>query len=477
MSASAQVSKTRIPDAPAPNPPVMKAYLSNNPAPAASDSSSASTSPLPTGDISLYSIVDLALRNSKDIRIAEAKQQAARASYSETRDAYIPNFALGSGVGPPSYGFPLGNPTLFNITSNSLLFSFSQHDYIRSTQAATKAATLSLKDAQQQIILNTTLDYIDLTKTLGQIAALNAAAADTGKLLSIMTERLQAGLETNIQMIRTRLTRAQIKLRVIQMEDHADELRQHLSNLTGLDAALIQPSASSIPQLPDLDFPALLKENAKPPAVLAADATADSKMFAAWGAKKQNYRPTVNFGFQYSRFATFTGYSQYYNHFQYNNIEAGIQAVWPLFDPLRRDKATESKAEAVRARRQAEQASIQNDESNLALWHNLRELEAQEQVADLQQQLSQDTLAATVTQMNQGSAAANGAPVTPQQAEQQRIDERTSYVDLEDAQFNVTKVKLNLLSAVGGLADWVKDSAQTTGAASTSESNVRSADE
>ena len=40
------------------------------------------------------------------------------------------------------------------------------------------------------------------------------------------------------------------------------------------------------------------------------------------------------------------------------------------------------------------------------------ELEAQEQVADLQQQLAQDTLTTTITQMNQGGA--NGQPVSPQ---------------------------------------------------------------
>jgi hypothetical protein len=73
-------------------------------------------------------------------------------------------------------------------------------------------------------------------------------------------------------------------------------------------------------------------------------------------------------------------------------------------------------------------------------------------------------LTATVTQMNHGSASANGAPVTPQQAEQQRIDERTSYVDLQDVKFNVTKIKLDLLNAVGGLEDWAKGGAQTTGA-------------
>ncbi len=127
---------------------------------------------------------------------------------------------------------------------------------------------------------------------------------------------------------------------------------------------------------------------------------------------------------------------------------------------MKRSKAEESRAEATRERRQAELTKIQNSESNFALWHSLRELEAQEQVADLQQQLSRALLASMVTQMNQGPGTVNGAPVTPQQADQQRIDERNSYVDLEDAQFNVAKVKLNLLNAVGELESWAKQSSQ-----------------
>ena len=465
-SAGAQVSKAAMPDAPLPSPPPLNASLSATPNALTEDKGAfAVASPVPKGDISLYTVVDLALRNSKAVRVGEAELQHAHGALSETRDAYIPNFALGSGLGY-SYGFPLGTPTIFNVTSTSLLFSFSQRDYIRSARAAEKATTLSLQNTRQQVILDATLSYIDLAKTLGQVVALDQATADSDKLLAVMSDRLRAGLETNLQMTSARLTRAQIQLRAIQMEDHADELRQHLSNLTELDAALIQPEASSIPQLPDLNFPTLLRTSPEPPAVLAAEATADSKLFAAWGDKRQNYRPTVQLASQYALFSTFNNYTKYYNanNFQANNYGVGIQAVLPLFDPVRHDKAAESKAEAARARQRAELDRIQNNEGNLALWHSLRELEAQEQVADLQQQLAEGILAATVTQMNHGSADANGAPITPQQAEQQRIDERTSYVDLQDVKFNVTKIKLDLLNAVGGLEDWAKGGAQTTGA-------------
>jgi len=275
-----------------------------------------------------------------------------------------------------------------------------------------------------------------------------------------MEDRLHAGLESKMNLTQAQLIRAQIQLQKIQLEDHADALRGHLSGLTGLDQNAITPAASSVPALPNLDFQGSLSKENEPPAVQAAFATADAKMYNARGDKRANNRPTVLGAFQYSRFASFNGYQNYYLAFQANNIAMGVQATWPLFDRVKHDRAKESASIAQQDLQQAELAKIQNDEGNLALWHSLRELEAQEQVADLQQELAQDTLASVVTQMNQGSASANGTPILPQEAVRDRIDERTRYVSLRDAQFNVTRVKLDLLSAVGGLEDWAKQSPQ-----------------
>jgi outer membrane protein TolC len=475
LAGHAQRTDKTLPNAPRPTsvfsnsttPP----YLSNTDATLAMARSNASTSDLAeadtstVGDVSLYTVVDLALRNSQVVHIAEADQQRTRAIWMETRDIYIPSFSVGSGLGY-SYGFPLGNPTLFNVQSNFLLFSYSQHDYIRSAHAAVKAATLKLKDVRRQVILDASVDYIELDKTLAEIQALQQAQADTDKLVSVVQDRLSAGLESKMDLTQAKLTRAQIQLQKIQLEDHADELRKHLSGLTGLDPNAITPTASSVPPLPDLDFQGLISKENEAPAVQAAFATADARMYNAWGDKRTENRPIVYGAFQYSYFAGFNGYSQYYNNFVPNNIGIGINATWPIFDRSKHDKAEESMAIAKHDRQQAQLAKIQNDEGNLALWHSLRELEAQEQVADLQQQLAQDTLAATVTQMNQGGT--NGEPVTPQQADQYRVEERTRYIGLQDAQFNVTRVKLNLLSAVGSLEDWAKETAQPQGGSGTS---------
>jgi outer membrane protein TolC len=468
-------------DATVPNAPRPSVILSNtatptylsraDAAPAIGTSNRLTSDSATAGDVSLYTVVDLALRNSHAVHIAEAEQQRTRAIWMETRDIYIPNFSIGSGLGY-SYGFPLGNPTLFNVQSQFLAFSFSQPDYIRSAHAAVKAATLSLTDVRRQVILDASINYIELNKTLAEIHALQQAAEVTDTLVSVVQDRLNAGLESKMNLTQAKLTRAQIQLQMIHLEDHADELRKHISGLTGLDPNTITPAQSSVPPLPDLDYRELMSAKNESPAVQAASATADARMYNAWGDKRAQNRPIVYGAFQYARFAAFNGYDQYYQHFTPNNIGIGINATWPLFDRSKRDRAEESAAIAKHDRQQAVLAKIQNDEGNLALWHSLRELEAQEQVADLKQQLAQDTLTATITEMNQGGV--NGQPVAPQQAEQYRVEERTGFVSFQDAQFNVTRVKLNLLSAVGGLEDWAKQSVQSPNDSATAGSPASS---
>ncbi len=75
--------------------------------------------------ISLSSVVDLAMRNSTQVNSAAANVERATATLAEVKDAYLPNVLLGSSVGY-TYGFPVGQPSVFNVQSGSLLYSFSQ---------------------------------------------------------------------------------------------------------------------------------------------------------------------------------------------------------------------------------------------------------------------------------------------------------------------------------------------------------------
>src|SRR5690348_11218163 len=195
--------------------------------------------------ISLASAVDLALQNSPKIRIAAADVQRAEAGLSETKDAYVPNFVLGSGVGY-TYGFPVGQPSIFNVTSESLLYSFSQPSYVRAAKAALKSAQLTLKDKKDAVAMDCALAYIQLDTDNAELAELARERNAAEKLVDIERQRLTAGVASRMDQTKAEITAAQVDLNRFHIEDDAEAQRQKLAHMTGMPATSFNP-ASSIP--------------------------------------------------------------------------------------------------------------------------------------------------------------------------------------------------------------------------------------
>jgi outer membrane protein TolC len=408
-----------------------------------------------SAQVSLSTVVDLALRNSTQVHIAMANVQHALAGLSETKDAYMPSFLLGSSLGY-SYGFPVGQPSVYNIGSQSMLLSFSQPDYIRAARAALNAAELNLKDGEEQVTLDTALAYLQLDNDLREIAALDEEKDYAEKLVSIEQQRLQAGVDGRMELTRAELTSAQVDQKRLHLEDDANLLRQKLAHLTGLPATNFTPDSKSIPAdptiLPNEDNQNRLAGNA---AIQAAYASAKSKTMLSFGDAKQNYRPQLAFGAEYNRYAKFNNYEEYYLRFQHNNFDVGVQITIPLFDATRRAKARESAAEAVKANAEATQAKDLVSEQVLSLRHSIEELKVQRRIAELKSELAGEQLASIQSQLQNGTGSPNAPQVSPKDEQLAHIQERERYQDALDASFQLTSVELNLMRSLGEIQDWV----------------------
>lgn len=408
-----------------------------------------------SAQISLSSAVTLAEKSSPSVRSAVARVERATAAAQEARDVYIPNFQLGTSPGY-AYGFPLGYPALFNAYSQSLVLSFSQPDYIRSADSGVRAANLSLKDTRDQVALDVSQDYVELDHDLAEIAALDEEKSYAGSLVSIEQDRVQAGVDPRVSELQAELTAAQIDEKRIHLGNDADAMRQKLADLTGLPAAGFTPVHDSIP---DIAIDAGSADSAPVnPAVSAANANAQAKLYEAFGDARQNYRPLMSFGAQYSLFSKINNYSQYFRSFQYNNVAIGVQVTFPLFDATRRAKARESAADAADARASADQTRDVLSEQTFAARRAIRELAAGQRVAQIQSELAQEELKTVNTELASGSGSANVQPVSPVTAQKTHIEERERYEDLLDTNFSLMKVQLNLLRMTGQINDWVRSS-------------------
>jgi outer membrane protein TolC len=412
--------------------------------------------------ISLVSAVDLAVKSSPKVRMAEADVAKAQAALDQLHDAYIPSIAGGSGLGPPSYGFPLGQPSIFNITAQSLVFSFSQRDYVRSARAALNAATLNLTDVRQAVAEDTALTYVALDRDTHRQAALVDEAGFSGHLVAIVQDRLDAGQDSAINLTTARLTDAQIRLARLRADDETITDQAHLAQLTGLPAQGLAIAADSIPAFapPEPDRPD--SAQASSPAVESAYAVARSKREIAFGDARYLLRPQVSFAAQYSRFAEFNNYQDYYLHFQQNNAGVGVQINVPIFDMTRKAKARESAADAAHSEHEADMVRDQFFQSRLRARHTMMELAAQAEVAGLDQQLAQQQLEILLVQLKSGTGNSSGTQMSPKDEQTSRIAEREKFLSALDANFQMRQAQITLLRQTGGLDGWIRSGNSST---------------
>jgi outer membrane protein TolC len=413
-----------------------------------------------SAQISLASAVDLALRNNPKVLAAQASVDKAKAALSQAHDAFIPTAGISGGFGG-SAGVPLNVPVVFGLTSQSLVFNFSQPDYIRAAAAGVQSAQFALQDARDQVTEDVVVTYLNLDNAQQRQAAMHQEYGFAARLLSIVQDRLDAGQDSQIEFLGARLTADQIRAAQLQTDDEIAALSGHLAHLTGLPEHPLTVLSSSIPTLPSVD--SLPGDS---PGIRAAFAGAKSKQETAFGDARYLFHPAFSFGANYSRISTsHTNYSLYYPGFQAdrhlsdNALSAGISIQIPLFDREHQAHARESAAEARRARFEAEELRNQFLDGTLKLRHSIDELQANSKVAEDYRDIAQAKLDAVLVQLNANAGDSNKPQLTPKDEQNARLQERQRFVDLLTMQFQLSQAQVNLMRQTGQLDLWVKAAA------------------
>jgi outer membrane protein TolC len=415
--------------------------------------------------LSLVSAVDLALKNNPRVRLAQADIDKSTAILKESKDVYIPAVTVGSGLGW-SYGYPLGQPSVVNAQLTGAILSWSQKDYIRAARLGLEAAILSLNDARAAVEEDTVLTYLALDRDLAREQALDEQLAHAEQLITIVTDRLNSGVDSQMDLTQARLTAAQINLAYLNAQDETATDQLHLAHLIGLPSTNLTTVSDSVPHLGAPARDQATSAVPESPAVKAAFATAESKQRTAWGDSKKLYRPQIFLASEYSLFAKFNNYTLYFptlpngkSVFQYNNAGIGIQMTWPIFDRVLKDRAQESAADAVHAFADYDNARLKDQEGHALLARSTRTLAAKAEVADLQQQLAAQQLTSIRTQLQATAANPNVPQRTPRDQANAEIDERGKYVNLLNSRFELRQAQVQLMRAQGSLDQWLRAAA------------------
>ena len=413
-----------------------------------------------SAQISFSSAVALALSNDPRVNMANASVKKATAALNQTYDVYIPTVTADAGYGR-GLGVPTGLPTVLTLTSQSLIFNFSQRDNIRAAASGLEAAKLSLKETQAQVEEDVATTYLNLESDQRRLAATTQEEDFANRLVAIVQDRLDAGADTRISLLQARRTAKMIELSELHLKNEIATLSDHLAHIIGLPGNTIQAVSDSIPALPSPSAIASGETHAESFGVRAALASARSKQELAFGVSRYRLRPQISLGLTYSRIDTGENdFTTYYPAFkgQSENAESVYFAIQiPIFDRRHQDEATEAVAEASRARYEAEDQRNQFLQGRFKLHESTSELALHSDLAEIDRDLAKEQLDTVLLQLSPDAAATSGGPqLTPKDEQNARLAERARTVDLLDAQFQLGQAEISLLRQTGQLDTWIR---------------------
>jgi outer membrane protein TolC len=174
--------------------------------------------------------------------------------------------------------------------------------------------------------------------------------------------------------------------------------------------------------------------------------------------------PSIDFAAQYALLSKFNNYQNYYipskpcpvngvsvlcetNNFQQNNATVGVSIRFPLFNASQRSRAQGADAEARKATRQAEAAKNQATEETLRLQRAVTQMQAAHEVAQLEFEIADKSVAAVQTRVDNGAASLHDLNDARSQASER-------FIALQDVTFELERAQLGVLRSTGDLEKW-----------------------
>jgi len=400
--------------------------------------------------LTLKRSIDLALQNSKDIQLARIQARIADNSANLTKAEFLPNLYAGSGAGY-TYGLPETPggrpPDIFSLTYTEEIFNGPLRGLAKEQQEQARGQRLRLADVRNAVMERVATGYLELVKVKHSLELLRKEKDSAEKIVDVTQERQGEGFELPTEVTKAQLTKAQVVQRILQLAGRQDELEVFLRNQLGLvpDQA-IEVTPEELPGSAEQAGANLVAMASQGNAGLAfAESDVKAKEFRLAGEKK-GYWPTIQLVTIYSVLEkySFRNYSNIYNNFNYNNLNAGINVNVPIFSSKTRANVALAQADLDAARLNLMSKRTQVSAEVRQRSRKVQETEAAKEVARLELQLAQQNLAVLQSQFGEGK-------VNLREVERARLDENEKWMAYLDANFQRQQAQLGLLRSAGQL--------------------------
>lgn len=413
--------------------------------PASAQEAPAAPAPAPEL-LTLKRAVELAMQNSKEIQVARIQAEVARRTAQVGSAEFWPTIGAGSGLGY-TYGMPEatggGLPSIANAYYSEQVFNKPLLGQARELKEQARAQKINVEEVRNSVMARTASAYLELGKLRHGIELLHQELESAEKIVQITKERQAEGLELPTEAIRAELIKAQVTLRLLQMEGREEDVATLLRSQLGLPAE--QPIEVDTEDLPGAaeqegaNLVAMAMVNS--PSLRMAESDVRARELRLNG-EKGGFLPTIQFFTVYSMLSKLNSIDLYYKRYHKDNVNAGIQIQIPLFSP--RNRAALGLA---RENLRAAQVALETKRGELSVdvrqrTRRVKEMDAAKEVARLELQLAQKNMEALEAQFGEGRA-------NLRDVEKARVEESEKWMAYLDANFQRQQAQLELLRCAG----------------------------
>jgi len=398
--------------------------------------------------VTIKEAVNTALRNSREVALAQVRYDVAEKTAAVHRSVFQPNLYTGSGAAY-TYGFPQtpggAAPSIVNLSYIQTVFNPLQRAQVRAADERKEVQRLELEKTRNSITLETSSSYLELGKVRHSLELMRNQRQSNSRILAFTQQRSAEGLELPIEVTRAELAAARTEQRMVQLESRESALQHQLAALMGI------PPDRRIEVEPEL--PALDEDQRERDLIARAlDNSLDLRQSEYERRAKQHLLagqvntkwPTIDLVGEYGLFGQFNNFQDYFRKFQRNNFNVGIQVKIPLFSGQRSANVALARSELS-----VSEMELRSKRQNLEIetsrrYQRVREAEAAREVSRLELKLAQENLQVIQASFQEGRA-------NLRDVERARLEENEKWVAFLDSDYDRQKAQLDLLNTTGDL--------------------------
>src|SRR5438093_4107925 len=398
--------------------------------------------------INLKQAVERALQNSHEVALAQVQYDVSRNAVDVNRAAFKPNLYTGSGAAY-THGFPQtvsgAAPSIVNLSYVQTLFNPPLTGQARAASERSEAQRLDLEKTRNAVMLETSSGYLELAKVRHSLELMRNERQSNTSILNFTRQRLTEGLELPIEVTRAELAEARTEQKVVQLESRQRVLERRLAALMGIPAERrieIEPVTLAFNEnQAERDLAARALENSLDIRQAEYERRARERRLEGEIGSKW---PTVDLVGQYGLFAKFNNFQQFFQKFERNNFNIGVQVRIPIVASQRSANIALARSELTAA-----EVTVKNKRQNVEIdlsnkYQRVRELNAAREVARLELKLAQENLQLLQARFEEGKT-------NLRDVERARIEENERWLAFLDSDYERQKAQLELMNTTGDI--------------------------